>query len=323
MKKTLRKKIFLSFLLLPLLTSCTNKLDYQNNIKESNLKETTVYLTTTIGNRPTGSENDKLAFEYSYDHLNKLKYPKIYTQEFDTTLGKSKNVIISNKKDTNKDRKIINVLAHYDTFDGCPGATDNSAGIASLFEIARVLKKYKSNHEIRFIALGAEEIGYIGSKYYVNNLSEEEKENTIASFVIDIPTGSIGEDLILVANTLGGRTKDGYVEGKSSKPIDNVVSKSIRDAYIELGYVTLEQTEEYWMPRTFGLSDHVSFHNVEIDAANIGWRGRKIDGNLPKNYHQPEDVEETLDYDRLMITTKVITKAIINLDQNIDKYIAY
>lgn len=62
--------------------------------------------------------------------------------------------------------------AHLDSVQEGPGINDNASGSMSLLEIAIKFHnlKVKTNYPIRFIWFGAEEIGYFGSKYYVDSL---------------------------------------------------------------------------------------------------------------------------------------------------------
>jgi aminopeptidase YwaD len=56
------------------------------------------------------------------------------------------------------------VAVHY-------GADDNSSGVAALIELASAfsLARFQTNRSIIFVAFGAEEMGLVGSKYFVDN----------------------------------------------------------------------------------------------------------------------------------------------------------
>lgn len=71
----------------------------------------------------------------------------------------------------------IIVGAHLDAYRDCPGAGDNASGIAALLEIARFTKSLQIPEEIglTFVAFGAEEVGFLGSRRYVERHSEELK----------------------------------------------------------------------------------------------------------------------------------------------------
>jgi aminopeptidase YwaD len=65
--------------------------------------------------------------------------------------------------------------AHYDHLggigDSCyfPGANDNASGIAMLLNLANYYQKNPAKYTMVFIAFGAEEVGLLGSKYFVEN----------------------------------------------------------------------------------------------------------------------------------------------------------
>ena len=64
-----------------------------------------------------------------------------------------------------------------------------------------------------------------------------------------------------------------------------------------------------------GNSDHVSFHQGEIDAANVSWRRLNEEGRptIPLEYHLPTDTPEGLDYDGAVVTGCCILGGIFRL----------
>jgi Zn-dependent M28 family amino/carboxypeptidase len=71
---------------------------------------------------------------------------------------------------------VMVVGAHLDSVSAGPGINDNGSGSATILEIAEVIAAQERNHrnKIRFMWYGAEEHGLIGSRYYVNSLSDAE-----------------------------------------------------------------------------------------------------------------------------------------------------
>lgn len=62
---------------------------------------------------------------------------------------------------------------HYDSVAAGPGAGDNASGIATLLELARVAGAgAPPQHTLVFIAFDAEELGMLGSRAYVDSLSD-------------------------------------------------------------------------------------------------------------------------------------------------------
>ena len=82
---------------------------------------------------------------------------------------------------------------HYDTIPDISGASDNSSGTALLLTLAEKLAQESLPFSIRFIAFGSEELGLLGSRHYVNSLSEAEEKNIQAMFNFDaVGTGNFG-----------------------------------------------------------------------------------------------------------------------------------
>jgi hypothetical protein len=68
---------------------------------------------------------------------------------------------------------VVVVDAHLDAIYGA-GMLDNASGSATILDIAQKMRKVKPLNKLRFIWFGGEELGLLGSDYYVNNLSPSE-----------------------------------------------------------------------------------------------------------------------------------------------------
>ena len=159
--------------------------------------------------------------------------------------------------DANQERVFV-ICAHYDTqasrdagwnplASSAPGANKNGTGIATLLEIAYLLSQYEYEHELRFIALGGEELGFMGSRNYVRAAAREARlesaptpnDNIVAVFNLDMLGFNWKNDLVevitnkdsawmsralTIANTwfdIGlkiRRTQDEFVDISSHKP---------------------------------------------------------------------------------------------------------
>ena len=67
---------------------------------------------------------------------------------------------------------------HYDTVPGVSGANDNASGTAVLLAIAESLSEVELPFTLRIIAFGSEELGLLGSQFYVQSISGEELNKT-------------------------------------------------------------------------------------------------------------------------------------------------
>jgi hypothetical protein len=68
---------------------------------------------------------------------------------------------------------VVVVDAHLDAIY-CAGMLDNASGSATILDIAQMMRKVHPRNKLRFIWFGGEELGLLGSSYYVDNLSPSE-----------------------------------------------------------------------------------------------------------------------------------------------------
>jgi aminopeptidase Y len=71
---------------------------------------------------------------------------------------------------------VVMAGGHLDSVNGGPGIQDNGSGVAALLETAIQMAKAKTNNKVRFAFWGAEESGLVGSTYYVNSLTQAERD---------------------------------------------------------------------------------------------------------------------------------------------------
>jgi len=85
----------------------------------------------------------------------------------------------------------VMVGAHLDSVPQGPGINDNGSGSATVLEIALRLAELDAEprNKVRFAFWGAEEIGLVGSRHYVENLSAGEEREISAYVNLDM-TGS-------------------------------------------------------------------------------------------------------------------------------------
>ena len=65
---------------------------------------------------------------------------------------------------------VVVVDAHLDAIYGA-GMLDNASGSATILDIAQQMKNVNPQNKLRFIWFGGEELGLLGSTYYINNLA--------------------------------------------------------------------------------------------------------------------------------------------------------
>jgi len=68
---------------------------------------------------------------------------------------------------------VVVVDAHLDAIYGA-GMLDNASGSATILNVAEQMRRVNPTNKLRFIWFGGEELGLLGSDYYVNNLSKKQ-----------------------------------------------------------------------------------------------------------------------------------------------------
>jgi hypothetical protein len=80
--------------------------------------------------------------------------------------------VIAESKGGDPDHVVV-VDAHLDAIFGA-GMLDNASGSATILDVAQQMRKVRPLNKLRFIWFGGEELGELGSAYYVQNLSVTE-----------------------------------------------------------------------------------------------------------------------------------------------------
>jgi len=83
--------------------------------------------------------------------------------------------VIAESKGGDKNHVVV-VDAHLDAIYGA-GMLDNASGSATILEIAQQMKNVNPLNKLRFIWFGGEELGLLGSEYYVDSLSSNERSH--------------------------------------------------------------------------------------------------------------------------------------------------
>ncbi|MGS2588498.1 M28 family metallopeptidase [Streptomyces hebeiensis] len=141
--------------------------------------------------------------------------------------------------------QVIMAGSHLDSVTAGAGINDNGSGSAALLENALAVSRAKlapAKH-LRFAWWGAEELGLVGSRYYVNNLSSANRARV---------SGYLNFDMI-------GSPNPGYFVYDD----DPTIEQTFKDYYAGLGVATEIETEGD------GRSDHAPFKNVGIPVGGL------------------------------------------------------
>ncbi len=144
------------------------------------------YLSGQLGPRRPGSKAETAAAEYIRDVFEGIGYatetqPFAFEDEDGDSLG-SQNIIAVKPGISNQ---VIIVGAHYDSGSEAAGADDNASGVAVMLEAAEAVYSRQTPYTLVFIAFGAEENDLDGSYAYVEQMSRNEIEDTVAMVNLD------------------------------------------------------------------------------------------------------------------------------------------
>ena len=118
-----------------------------------------------------------------------------------TSTRSSKNVIAEMPASESDRSPVVVVGAHLDSVRDGPGLNDNGSGVAAVLLAATRLAPEARNGpmRVRFALWGAEEIGLIGSRAYVNRLSDEERKRIALYINLDM-VGSLNFARLVLAD---------------------------------------------------------------------------------------------------------------------------
>ncbi|MEA3316619.1 MAG: M28 family peptidase [Bacteroidota bacterium] len=279
---------------------------------QGNVNIPVIQITREVANKILSKKNTSI--QNLEEKLNNTHTPNSFTT--DAKLNASSELVLKRTNTQNvvaelicnkKSKDYIVIGGHYDhlgfggshTGSRVPnvhaihnGADDNASGISAMIEIAEKLSSIKDSLKTNFIftAFGAEEVGLLGSKYFVDNPSIK-ISNIKAMINIDM-IGRLKPDSSL---QIGGI-------GTSEKGKDIVKSTNYKQRF----HLALS-------PEGHGPSDHSSFYSKDIPVFFIS-TGAHMD------YHTPADTIGAINFDGLLDVSKYISDIavkIANLDSNL------
>lgn len=246
-----------------------------------------------LGLKPKGTEvySQKFSFKPKTNPHQKVNYTVI---EGDSTITGT-NVVgfIDNKAENT-----VVIGAHFDhlgygaegsLFRGETkqihnGADDNASGVAVLLNLANKLSSSNKGNNYLFIAFSGEEMGLLGSNYFVKNATIDTKK---VNYMINMDmVGRLKADSTLAVYGVG--------TSPILKQTLNAHNKNFKLIQKESG---------------IGPSDHTSFYNADIPVLHF-FTGQHED------YHKPSDDYDKLNYDGMQTISNYIFEIITDLDNN-------
>jgi Zn-dependent M28 family amino/carboxypeptidase len=286
-------KIFYKSLTLSLLISFS--VSSQQTNQESFKKDVEYLASEKLEGRFPGTNGEQLAANYIAEKFEKLGLTMLtdsYFQNFNFTLPSSPHEEVKFNQDTdtkinakniiafidNKKKNTVIIGAHYDHIgyggqysldrginEIHNGADDNASGTAMLLSLAKQLNnKNDLENNYLFIAFSAEELGLIGSRYFVN--SDVFNKESI-NFMINL-------DMVGRLNAEKELSIFGVGTSSIFKQVVNSLNNNFKLKIIEDGT---------------GPSDHTSFYNKDIPVLFFHTGSHE-------NYHRPSDDVNLINY---------------------------
>ena len=245
--------------------------------------------------------------------------PRLQVSE--QVFGGIKNIVAVLPPRANASSKRIFILcAHYDTHAGrepswnplattAPGANNNGTGVAAMLEIAHLLSRYEYDHELRFVALGGEELGFLGSRFYVRNASTMKGNNDTGD------TARVREHIVCVFNLdmFGFNWRSDLVEIVSNND-SSWISRAliIANSWYNIGLKIRRTQDEF-----IDISSHKSFWDngynaVTLTESSTPWRDSQ---NYVANtfYHTSADTADKVNFRLVRKVTQLVLVTIDSL----------
>jgi hypothetical protein len=162
------------------------------------------------------------------------------------------------------------------------GADDNASGTAGMLELAEYFVKNPTKSSILFMGYGSEEMGLLGSDYYVNN-----------------PTVSLEGKRAMINMDMIGRMVDRklLIFGTGSSP----------DWESTITAANIDSLDLKLVPDGTGASDHTSFYNKGIPVLHYFT-------DTHTDYHRPSDDTEYINFDGQVLVLNHVRRVVEAID---------
>lgn len=306
--------------------------------------QSAAWISTTISSQKEGTiveiQQFDPDFEYakeqllnSFDLSIKEKYQpkdpeyqkhKRYRDSMLTQLSRLKNVkgrnVIWEKKGTS-DKKAIILGAHYDSFAldrekmvfnpklSMPGADDNASGVAALLALIEILDQLEIKRTVRIIFFDMHEIGFLGSKAYVEKYSEQFKEQAEAFINVEM----IGHDTKIQDKEKKYKNFKIYV--RDQKHQGHTADKNFAKKMVELGKKARSPLKVEISSNNYDHSDHRFFWQKGLKGLSFS---QNLESDFNDKNHTENDFPETLNMKTFYYAFQFLAGSVISMAFDID-----
>lgn len=270
-----------------------------------------------FGSREFHLESSRAAAEFLHDEFADLGIPVEY--QYFTVGNATVSNVVATLEGGGSGAETYLFGAHYDSENRAvydlstaenttaPGADDDASGVASVLEMARLLKGSDFSHAVKFVMFGAEEGGYddsggrMGSRHYA--ASEAALGRTYAgTAILDMVGYREAEEnrVVLVVNSPDYR-------------LSELTERAVRDYAIDL------RTEVLHAP-SIVFSDHASFWELGMPSMLVI---EELDDEsyFPVNphYHSSTDTVDRLSLEQVVAVTQALIGGLLLSEEDQDQ----
>lgn len=261
------------------------------------------------GNRAAGQPGYKASLDYVKAQLDEAGYVTT-VQEFTTLGGTTYNLLAETPE--GDAGNVIMFGAHLDSVSRGPGINDNGTGSAAILQAALdyAASGATPTNKLRFAFWGAEEQGLVGSTYYVDSLSEEERGQIAAYLNFDM-VGSPNAGYF----TYDGDDSDGEGAGpgpEGSAQIEQLLNDALAQAGVETEGTDFDGRSDYGPFIEVGIPAGGTFTGAEgtkTEEQAQKWGGQAGEAFDPC-YHQSCDTLDNVDTEALDRNLQAISTAV-------------
>lgn len=301
--------ILVVFLTQPILF--TSKQEATASVSTQALRDHVIQLSEKLPRR--SDDTDKLDFSARYIKHQLSQYGSVEEQIYEVWGIPYRNISITIGPES---RQRIVIGAHYDSFQGNPGADDNASGIAGLIELARLLSQESLTIPVQLIAYTLEEPPYfrssdMGSAVHAKQLKTDNIDVIamisleMIGYYTDVPDS---QDYPIPLMSLIYPTKGNFIAIVGNMGGMGIVrqAKSNMAEVMSLPVVSINAPS---IIPGVDFSDHLNFWNQGYPAIMV------TDTAFYRNkaYHSEDDTWDRLDYEKMGEVVKGVYAVAMNM----------
>jgi len=262
-----------------------------------------------LNSRYSWSTNGRRSEQYVFEQLQAMGYEPVYHSYTTPHDDVWRNVIAEIPGRVDPDHLIL-VVGHLDSIsyptsnapNNAPGADDNGTGSASLLAMAELLKDLPFNYTVRFVWFTGEELGYWGSKPYVNALVNQQAD-VVAAINLDMIGYDGDSDQVVELHTGIEETNnllgDHLAAANALYELDLVLERKTTSA------ATFSDHQSFWNQ---GYSSLLLIENFFNDSSeDIYGRDRNPE------YHTTSDRVDLVDFEYVTVIARMAMAAAMHL----------